>query len=149
MKLLGKTLVVTAAATGAALLTPGVAEATTPNIVGKTYSDAKAVLSMAGLTPITAGVIGDKTAQSDCRVIAQRDAQPGLQGWNTADTINGVFVGGDQPTLYAGPGFGDIPTSGRVFLTLACYGSPDASPARPTGTGDINTKKPSSSSGSS
>jgi hypothetical protein len=147
VKLLGKTLVVTVAAAVATLLTHGVAAATTPNIVGKSYSDAKAVLSMAGLTPVTAGVIGDKTAQSDCKVIAQHDAQPGLQGWATADTTNGVFIGGDQPTLYAGPGFGNIPTAGRVFLTLACYAASDAAPGQATGTGDINTKKkPSSSS---
>jgi hypothetical protein len=144
MKLLGKTLVVTVAAAGATLLTHGVAEATTPNIVGKTYSDAKAVLSMAGFTPVTANVIGDKTAQSSCRVIAQRDAQPGLQGWNTSQTVNGVFVGGDQPTLYAGPGFGNMPVAGRVFLTLACYAASDAGPGSPTGSGDVNTKKPSS-----
>ena len=146
MELLGKTLVVTVAAAGATLLTHGVAQATkTPNIVGKTYSDAQSALKMAGLTPVVAGVIGDKTAQSACKVVAQHDAMAGLQGWITSQTVNGVFTGGDQPTLYAGPGFGDIPTSGRVFVTLACYPASDAGPAKPTGSGDINTKKKPSS----
>jgi hypothetical protein len=76
-------------------------------------------------------------------VIGQWDLPSGITGWSTSNTTNdGVFIGGDQPTLYPGPGFGDIPTTGQVILTLACYGAKDASPARPTGSGDINTKKP-------
>jgi hypothetical protein len=62
--------------------------------------------------------------------------------WSTSQTVNGDFIGGDQPTLYPGPGFGDIPVPGRVMLTLSCYrasGGPDMSVA--TGKGDINSKK--------
>ncbi|MBV8965877.1 MAG: hypothetical protein JO191_06850 [Mycobacteriaceae bacterium] len=150
MKIFGKTVVVIVAAAGGTLLTHGVASATTPSVVGKTYSDTKTALSMAGFTPVLANVIGDKLAQNDCRVINQRDVNTGLQGWNTAQTIsNGVFVGGDQPTLYPGPGFGNQPPTGRVYITLSCYASPDAVTSRATGTGDINTKKSSTSSSTS
>ena len=84
---------------------------------------------------------GDKLAQGDLQSDRPAGCTSGLTGWSTSNTTNGIFTGGDQPTLYPGPGFGDIPTTGQVMLTLACYGAKDAGPARPTGSGDINTKK--------
>jgi hypothetical protein len=141
-----KVLVATAAAAGEAwamLLTSAVASAaSSPDVTGKTFSDAQTALKQAGFTAVVANTFGDKLAQGDCKVIGQRDLPTGLTGWSASNTTNdGIFIGGDQPTLYPGPGFGDIPATGRVMLTLACYGAKDAGPSRPTGSGDINTKK--------
>jgi PASTA domain-containing protein len=140
-----KVLVVTATAAAeacATLLTSAVAAAApSPDMTGKTFSDAQTALKQAGFTAVVANTFGDKLAQGDCKVIAQRDVPSGLTGWSTSNTTNGIFTGGDQPTLYPGPGFGDIPATGRVMLTLACYGAKDPGPSRPTGSGDINTKK--------
>jgi hypothetical protein len=54
--------------------------------------------------------------------------------------IGAIFVGGDQPTLYPGPGFGNIPTAGQVMLTLSCYQASDVSQTQVTGSGSITTK---------
>jgi PASTA domain len=142
-----KVVVAAAAAAGEAfalMLTSAVAAAaSSPDMTGKTFSDAQTALKQAGFTAVVANTFGDKLAQGDCTVIGQRDLPTGLTGWVTSETTNdGIFIGGDQPTLYPGPGFGDVPTTGQVKLTLACYGAKDASPARPTGSGDVNTKKP-------
>jgi hypothetical protein len=123
------------------LFSAGVAAAS-PDMSGKSFSEAQAALKQAGYTAVAATKIGDKTAQSDCKVIGQRDLTGGPPAsWLTSQTVTGVFIGGDQPTLYPGPGYGNIPTTGQVMLTLACYSSGDAGSAHPTGTGDINTKK--------
>jgi hypothetical protein len=122
-------------------LATGVAAAS-PDLSGKTFAQAQASLELAGYSAVVGSVIGDKTAQNDCTVIGQQDLTGGFpSSWLTSQTINGVFLGGDQPTLYPGPGFGNVPTTGQVIVTLACYRVDDAGPARPTGSGDINTKK--------
>jgi hypothetical protein len=101
-----------------------------PDMTGKSYSDAKTALSQAGFTAVASVVVGDKTgAQSSCKVVHQQDFP-----------ITAIFVGGDQPTLYPGPGFGNIPTAGQVLLTLSCYQASDVSQSQPTGSGDITTK---------
>jgi hypothetical protein len=129
------------AAAAAALLTAGVAAAASPDVSGKTFSQAQAALKQAGYTAVVATAFGDKTAKGNCKVIGQHDLAGGPPAsWVTSATVTGVFVGGDQPTLYPGPGFGDMPTTGRVMLTLACYSAGDAGAAHPTGTGDVNTK---------
>jgi hypothetical protein len=129
---------------GAAFLSSGVAVAS-PDMTGESYSDASAALKGAGFTPIVQSVVGDKTAQGDCTVIRQKDVTPGLAAWVTSNTVNGVFVGGDQPTNFSGPGYGNEPSAGRVMLTLACYPGPKVAPGLATGTGDINAAKPSKS----
>ncbi len=136
-----------AAAIGSAsavFLSSGVAWAS-PDMTGKSYSDASAALKGAGFTPVVQSVVGDKTAQGDCTVIYQTDVPAGLSGWDTSNIVNGVFVGGDQPTNFLGPAYGNIPSAGQVMVTLACYGGSNVAPGRATGTGDINTKKPSQS----
>ncbi len=121
---------VAGAAAGLASLTltsTGVAGAQ-PSVTGKTYSEAQATLSATGYTAVVASVIGDKTAQSNCMVVRQQDFP----------TTN-VFIGGDQPTLYPVK-LPNVPTSGQVFLTLACYNSKDVAAGQATGSGDINSK---------
>jgi hypothetical protein len=129
-------------ASGATLLLTSGEAAASPDMSGKTYSQAQSELVQMGYTAIAQVVIGDKTAQGDCKVIRQQDLPSAISGWSTSQlSTNGVFVGGDQPTLYPikVPG---IPTPGRVMLTLACYRAKDASAAHLTGSGDVNTKKP-------
>ena len=104
------------------------AAATSPDVTGKTYSDAQAALKSAGFTAVIATTVGDKTPQSSCKVVRQQDFP-----------ITAVFVGGDQPTLYP-VNLPQIPTSNQVLLTLVCYPASDASQSQPTGTGDITTK---------
>jgi hypothetical protein len=137
------TVIGAAAAAGAGLMTlldTGVAGAS-PDVSGKTFSEAQAALKRYGYTAAAMTAVGDKTAQSDCKVVRQQDINTPTPGWPTSQLVNGVFVGGDQPTLYPGPGFGDIPTTGQVLLTLDCYPAGDAGLSHPTGSGDINTKK--------
>ena len=112
--------------------------AASPDVTGKTYSDAQSALKMAGFTAVIATTVGDKTPQSSCKVVHQQDFP-----------ISAIFVGGDQPTLYPGPGFGNIPTSGQVLLTLSCYQATDVNQSQVTGSGSITTKPAPSSSGSS
>jgi hypothetical protein len=120
--------VVTGTGVSLALWSAAVAGAS-PDMTGKSYSDAKTALGQAGFTAVASVVVGDKTAQSSCKVVHQQDLP-----------ITAIFVGGDQPTLYAGPGFGNIPTAGQVMLTLSCYQASDVSQTQPTGSGDITTK---------
>ena len=141
---LKKLVVLCAAAGGASALTlaAGTAAAkTSPDMTGKTFSEAQTALKQAGLTAVVSITVGDKLAQGDCKVIRQRDMTPGTPSWLTSNTVGGVFVGGDQPTNFGGPGYGNQPTTGRVFLTLDCYGAQDAAQGAATGKGDINTKK--------
>ena len=104
------------------------AAATSPDVTGKTYSDAQAALKSAGFTAVIATTVGDKTPQSSCKVVRQQDFP-----------ITAVFVGGDQPTLYPIT-LPNVPTSNQVMLTLVCYQASDAKQSQATGTGDITTK---------
>jgi hypothetical protein len=139
----GKRLVAVAAvaggATSIALFASGVAAAS-PDMTGKTFSQAQTALSQAGLTAVAASYIGDKTAQADCTVVSQRDVAGGFPDWATSNTVNGVFIG-RSPTQFTGGGFGNNPTQGQVLLTLACYPVGDATAGRATGSGDITTTK--------
>src|SRR4029077_18649185 len=96
----GKVLVAVAAAAGEAcamLLASAVAAAApSPDMTGKTYSDARTGLQQAGFTAVVVNIFGDKLAQGDCKVIGQRDVPSGLTGWSTSNTTNGIFIGGDQ-----------------------------------------------------
>jgi hypothetical protein len=140
-----KLVVFGAAAAGAgaaslALFSTGVAGAS-PDQTGKSFSEAQATLKTAGYTPIVSIAVGDKTAQSDCKVIRQQDI-PTAVSWVTSQTSsNGVFVGGDQPTLYPIT-LPNVPASGRVLLTLSCYAGSKIAAGQATGAGDI-TSKPS------
>lgn len=134
--------IATAAAGALSMTLPATAAAGgSPDMTGKTFSQAKAALTQAGYTAVSQITIGDRTASGDCKVIRQEDLPSAITGWSASNiSSNGVFIGGDQPTLYPGPGFGDIPASGRVLLTLSCYSANDASASHPTGSGDITTK---------
>ena len=131
----------TAGTASAVLCTAGVAGASSsPDVTGKTFSQAQAALKTSGYTAVVQAVVGDKTAQGDCKVIHQVDVPSAITGWSTSNlSTNGVFVGADQPTLYPIT-LPYIPASGRVMLTLSCYGASDANPSHPTGSGDITTK---------
>jgi hypothetical protein len=137
-----KTLIVLAAAAAGAAAMPLFASAAgaSPDMTGKTFSEAQAALKMSGYTAVANAAIGDKTAQSDCKVIRQQDMNSGISGWSTSQTsANAQFVGGDQPTLYPIT-LPNVPTTGQVLLTLACYHASDAATGHPTGTGSITTK---------
>jgi hypothetical protein len=136
-----RTLVVLAVAAGTsamAVFSAGVAAAS-PDQTGKAWSDAQTSLKYAGYAPVAATIIGDKSPPAGCKVIRQQDWIGGNNNWVISNTVNGVFVGNDQPTLYPGstPYF---PTAGTVFVTLACYGAKDAAAGTVTGSGDITTK---------
>lgn len=131
--------VLTGAGASVVALASAAGASASPDMTGKTYSDAKTALGQAGFTAIASVAFGDKTAQSSCKVVRQQDFP-----------ITAIFVGGDQPTLYPGPGFGNIPTAGQVMLTLSCYQASDVALSQATGSGDITTKPaPASSSSSS
>jgi hypothetical protein len=144
---LQKLVVVAAAAAGAGLtwmtlFSTGVAGAS-PDMTGKTFSEASAALKMAGYTPIVSIAIGDKTAQGDCKVVRQQDIPAAISWVSSQTSSNGVFIGGDQATLYPVQ-LPNVPVAGRVWLTLACYGGPGVTGGQATGSGSISTK-PSSS----
>jgi hypothetical protein len=130
-----------AAAAGTAAMTlasAGVAGAS-PSVSGKTLSEAQAVLKTSGWSTIATVAIGDKQPQGNCTVIGQQDMPAGIAGWSTSDLVNGVFVGGDQPTLYP-INLPNVPTAQVTKLTLACYGGSGIAAGAPTGAGDINAK---------
>ena len=136
-----RTLIVLAVAAGTsamAVSSAGVAAAS-PDMTGKAWSDAKNSLGQAAFSPVAATIIGDKTPTASCKVIRQQDWIGGNNNWVISNTVNGVFVGNDQPTLYPGS-TPYIPTSGTVFVTLACYGAKDLAAGTVTGSGDIRTK---------
>ena len=127
------------AAAGLAALTlssTGVAGAQ-PSVTGKTFSEAQATLGSMGYTAVVSTVIGDKATQANCMVVRQQDFPGGAQ-W-AASTVNSIFTGNDQPTLYP-IHLPNEPTTGQVFLTLGCYNSKDVAAGQATGSGDINTK---------
>jgi hypothetical protein len=136
-----RTLIVLAAAAGTsatAVSSAGVAAAS-PDQTGKAWSDAQTSLKYAGYSPVAATIIGDKVPTSSCKVVRQQDWIGSNNNWVISNTVNGVFVGNDQPTLYPGstPLF---PAAGTVFVTLACYGAKDLALGTVTGSGDITTK---------
>ncbi|WP_019973069.1 hypothetical protein [Mycobacterium sp. 141] len=51
----------------------GVAQASSPNVVGQKYGDASTTLSGAGYTPVVRSTVGDRLAWSDCVVTNQVD----------------------------------------------------------------------------
>jgi hypothetical protein len=130
--------VVTGASASALALWSAADAGASPDMTGKSYSDAKSALGQAGFTAVASTAFGDKTPQSSCKVLRQQDFP-----------ITAIFVGGDQPTLYPGPGFGNIPTSGQVLLTLSCYQATDVALSQATGSGDITTKPAPASTTSS
>jgi hypothetical protein len=83
------------------LASTGVASAS-PDVSGKTFSEAQSVLSGVGLTAVSTTAIGDKQAQGDCTVVRQQDV-PSV-AW--------------QPPGW--PAAGGPPTK-QVLLTLQCY----------------------------
>jgi hypothetical protein len=133
---LNKVVILAAAAVAAGslsitLFSTGVAGAS-PDMTGKTFSQAQAALSQAGYTAVASIAIGDKQSQANCKVVRQQDL-----------STSAVFVGGDQPTLYpirTPAGTMSIPTAGQVLLTLACYGAGNVGQGQATGSGDITTK---------
>jgi hypothetical protein len=60
---------VAACASMSLLLWPGIAVAD-PDVVGMTYSDAKAAFSQASLTPIVATTVGDRLPLNECYVVS-------------------------------------------------------------------------------
>jgi beta-lactam-binding protein with PASTA domain len=84
-----------AAGVAVVLLGQGVAAAA-PDVSGETYAKAKEALSGAGLTPVVATRVGDRTSEDDCIVDRVQDAN---------------FMGGTGTA-----------TSSRVFVYLNCYG---------------------------
>ena len=77
----------TAAITG----TPTAAAATSPQVVGKKYSDASTAISGAGLKAVVTTTVGDQKAWSDCVVTRQQDRvvqpPPNTSGSNTTEVL--------------------------------------------------------------
>jgi hypothetical protein len=96
-------LIVIAVAGGAsaALLGAGVTDAS-PSVWGKTYSDAKNVLSGAGYNVVVGTTVGDQLPEPDCLVTSQTDAYAPTYG----------------PSQYAGV------KNKTVTLALNCYPTP-------------------------
>jgi hypothetical protein len=139
-KLRGVAAIALVTGTGASALAlwSAAAAGASPDMTGKSFSNAQTALSQAGFTAVASVAVGDKSGRSNCTVVHQQDFP-----------ITAIFVGGDQPTLYPGPGFGNIPTSGQVLLTLSCYQATDVSQSQVTGSGDIRTKPAPAASSSS
>lgn len=72
MKRLGVLLIIAGAMTS---LSTGTANAS-PDVSGKSFSDASAALANAGYTVVVGSTLGDKLAQSDCLVTSQQDMVP-------------------------------------------------------------------------
>jgi hypothetical protein len=132
-------LAVAAAGTSWMSLSGAAVAGASPDMTGKAWSDAQTGLKQAGYNPVATTSIGDKTPQASCKVIRQQDWIGGNSNWTISNTVNGVFVGNDQPTLYPGS-TPYIPTTGTVFVTLACYGAKNVASGQVTGSGDITTK---------
>jgi hypothetical protein len=65
--------VAASAITAVIALTPGIAQAASPNVVGQKYSAAKATLSGAGFSIVVSTTVGDRLAWPDCVVTHQED----------------------------------------------------------------------------
>jgi hypothetical protein len=57
----------------ASLVFSGLAQASSPNVVGQKYGDASTTLSGAGYTPVVRTTVGDRLDWSDCIVTNQQD----------------------------------------------------------------------------
>jgi beta-lactam-binding protein with PASTA domain len=97
-----KLIVIGVGAVGAAGVALTVMGSTTamaaPDVSGQTYAKAKQALSEAGLTPIVATRVGDRTEEDKCIVDRVQDAN---------------FVNGTGS-----------PASATVYVYLNCYGNP-------------------------
>jgi hypothetical protein len=101
-------LVVAAAVACASLLvlSPGIAAADNPDVVGKQYAEAKGLLGKAGMTPVVATVVGDRVAQDQCYVtstsnVTSRDSS-GHPNNKTVQVNLNCYVG---PADSGTPGF--------------------------------------------
>lgn len=106
-----KKLIAIAAAAAAAtacasmsLLSTGIAAAD-PDVVGQTYSDAKAALSDADMTPVVATVLGGKLPQDQCYVVSTSKPTFLDQGGSSKGDLIQVNLNCYPPATTTKPGF--------------------------------------------
>jgi hypothetical protein len=96
-----------AVATCAAMfvLTSGVANATTyPDVIGKTYADAKGIVWSSQMKPVVGTIVGDRGSQDQCRVVS-------------------------MTKVTARDGRGNVITPQALALNLSCYPKPASASA--------------------
>ncbi len=93
-----------AACASMSLVSSGVAAAD-PDVVGQTYSDAKAALSEANMTPVVATVLGGNMPHDQCYVVST--AKPTFldQGGNSKGNLIQVNLNCHPPATTTKPGF--------------------------------------------
>lgn len=85
-------LVGACAAAGTLLLTVGFGSAgADPDVIGKTYGEAKGLFGQAGMTPVVATVVGDRVEQDQCYVVSMTKRTP-LNSSGDAAAYNQVQV---------------------------------------------------------
>ncbi len=97
-RIFGRASATLAACSSLLLLTPGLALADTPDVVGKKYGEARELLSAAGMTPVVGTVVGDRVQQDQCYVVSASK--------RTSRDASGN------------------PSDNKVQVHLSCYGRP-------------------------
>ncbi|MDT5133127.1 MAG: hypothetical protein QOE41_2438 [Mycobacterium sp.] len=102
MNRLGVLLIIAGAMTS---LSTGTANAS-PDVSGKSFSEASSALANAGYTVVVGSTVGDKLAQSDCLVTSQQDLVPSSFGRKQYRSVR----------------------TNTVVLSLNCYPRPASAP---------------------
>lgn len=125
----------TGAAAAAVLLGSQTAHASTsPSVVGKKYSDAKAALSEAGFSPVVSTTVGAALPWDECVVSNQRDRTvqpPPNSQWNGGVAVSQTLVTLNCNAALASPGTPGNSAASPEGRSAAAAESPSA--AEPTG----------------
>lgn len=87
------TIMSAAAAAAVLVVGSGMAQAkSSPDVVGKKYSDATSALSDAGFTPVVSTTVGDRLSQADCVVTHQQDRTEAAVANSSGSTVSQTLI---------------------------------------------------------
>src|SRR5689334_13259083 len=117
-KLVAQAVLAASAASAFVCLGAGVAQAgSTPDVVGKKYSDAESAISDAGLKPVVSTTVGDQKAWPDCVVtntVARTVPPPENSGGSATNQLLVSLNCDDGEASAKTPGFSAASPEGKA-----------------------------------
>lgn len=111
----------------------GVAQAgSTPDVVGKKYSDAESAISDAGLKPVVSTTVGDQKAWPDCLVtntVARTVPAPENSSGSATDQLLVALNCDDGEASSKTPGFSAASPEGKAAAAAAKAAAATATPS--------------------
>ena len=135
-KLVAQAVLAASAASAFVCLGAGVAQAgSTPDVVGKKYSDAESAISDAGLKPVVSTTVGDQKAWPDCVVtntVARTVPPPENSGGSATNQLLVSLNCDDGEASAKTPGFSAASPEGKAAKAAADAAASSTAPAPST-----------------